>query len=143
MATFKNVFEGIRSPDRAVALVSRLQKMNKMKMPDIDTDRHDVTDQSHIPQIKPLTPVSDRPKVSSREEYIKDINIKDIHTDQESISPNVVKRKIMAGDDSLPYVYHHQGKYHVDDGNHRIAMARALGHKTIKARVYDREPEKK
>jgi hypothetical protein len=138
---FKQILLEIeRTPDKAIKLLNRIRGMKKFSKPDID--KKYLNPDEHRSQMSTLSKkVDSYPKVSSRHETIMHIDINKLRTHQDAISPHVVNQKIKDNDDSLPTVYHHtDGNFYVDDGNHQIAKHRLMGKRTIKVRVYSKEP---
>lgn len=150
MKTLKQLREAARTPERAAQLVDRLHKMKKFRARDASKEYPDI-DPKLSPSIKTLTGKAEKwrgkpPEFSKAQ--TQDIDIKSIRTNQRSVSTHLVKNHIADANpkplnvvrriDKSGQVYHH-----VVDGNHRVAAARALGKKTITARVIDKQTRRK
>lgn len=163
MISFKKfIAEVARSPERAARLVAWMSQRPKYKAPDLvrigsRPDKHD-TD-----QIKPLIQRKrdtgdlyyniDHPSVTSRVEHIP---FHKIYTFQDSVSSGVVADKLLKGprahaddhdlkhyadDEYNPELIHHKDEkgndaYFLHAGNHRAAVEKLNGSKSLKARVY-------
>lgn len=95
-------------------------------------------------QMKPPGWVESEPfklnAVTERSRVVDDISPRGIKTAQDSISVRATKKKMndMTSDDGLPpSVFKYGDTYYVNDGNHRIAAAKALGLDKIKAEIID------
>ena len=154
--TFKAfVTEVARSPERAVKLINNLAKRYPLPIDNSFKTRLDPTDQE---QVRPPIPYSD---ISHQLDYnihhssvvrkIVKVPIDKIRTDQPSVSAVVVRGKLLRGPEThaakysigdpeneeyLPQMIHHDGHFHIMDGNHRVTTARLKGEKTIQAIVH-------
>ena len=67
------------------------------------------------------------------------VPIEHIVSNQERVSRSVISRKIHGKwkehTPDEPHLIHHNGKYHVDDGNHQVNRDRFRGKKFVLARV--------
>lgn len=141
MLTFRHwLNEVARSTERAQKLIDNLAKSRKRAEP---IDQKYVNPEEERPQMKTLLKTVDEyPRVSSRIQYSDEVPLDKIYTHQKTVSPHVVKAKIQKGS-VPPYLYHVNGKYYVDDGNHGLNARLAKGEKTVRAKIYDREPKTK
>jgi len=154
--TFKAfVTEVVRSPERAAEFIRKLARRYPVPIDNSFKTRLDPTDQE---QMRPPIPHGE---ISHQLDYnihhpsvvrkIVEVPIDKIRTDQPSVSAVVVRGKLLQGPEThaagysigdpenkeyLPQMIHHGRHFHVMDGNHRVAAARALGAETIRAIVY-------
>ena len=146
------VTEVARSPERAAKLIDDLAR--RYPVPNMVRSQ-DPTDQN---QVRPPIPYSG---ISHQLDYnihhpsvvqkIVEVPIDKIRTDQPSVSAVVVRGKLLRGPEThaakysigdpgnteyLPQMIHHDGHFHIMDGNHRVTTARLKGEKTIRAIVH-------
>lgn len=156
MLTFKAfVTEVVRSPERAAEFIRKLARRYPVPIDNSFKTRLDPTDQE---QVRPPIPYSN---ISHQLDYnihhpsvdrkIVEVPIDKIRTDQPSVSAVVVRGKLLRGPEThaakysigdpenekyLPQMIHHDGHFHIMDGNHRVTTARLEGKKTIQAIVH-------
>lgn len=150
MKSFKQIlFEVLRTPDRAAALVDRVHR-NAPGIPG---------DSSQVPLTAKQTNITTRRTINNRDSWdfngykpddstIHEIPVNKILANQKTIDKNVLKSKIKGTFDSkeeypeYPIVHkipHYFGQddhaYEMFDGHHRLEKERFLGNKTMKVQL--------
>lgn len=128
-----------RAADRAVAVIDRAARMRANRPGILDARLGDK--QMRTPGLVD-PPFHNRRLTPDMVQRIgtMDVPLSMIRTGQATVSVNSVKAKIaspVTKDGSLPKLIKSGGLYYVDDGNHRVTAARALGQTSVRANVAD------
>jgi len=130
-----------RSPERAAQVLDRAARMRSFAPGLMDRRLFDA--QMRTPG-RSKSPIGDLNHLGSeqlRYQGVQSVPLKAVRSEQPTVSVSAVKKKLTAPAPSspkrMPLVLHHQGTYHVMDGNHRVTAARALRSGAIQARVVE------
>lgn len=131
------VLAALRAPDRAKEVVDRAARMLHYR---VGLSLRGLID----PQMKTARRIAKEPfdltQVVVKSRTTEEVPLRDVFTIQQMVSIAGVKDKIdrPTSDDGLPpSLFKFNGLYYVNDGNHRVVAARALGQRTIRAEVIE------
>jgi uncharacterized ParB-like nuclease family protein len=123
-----------RTPERAAKILDRAARMPSRRVRNIHS--------SFDKQMKTPSGVASEPfnkdTVKAKKPAVQEIDLSKVKSIQKTIGVDGVKSKLKdaaTGKGAMPEVFSHNGKYYVNDGNHRVTAARALGKTSIRAVV--------
>lgn len=134
-----------RSPERAAAVIDRASRSKAFAPSIFDKQLFSRQMKTPRPGASPFGNLNALGMEHLHDRGVQQVNLRHVVSDQRTISPDAVKKKIgeiasgKAGTSgkALPMVIHHNGTYHVIDGNHRLTAQRALGSNFAAARVVE------